>query len=78
MSPDRYCYERVAAASTCPRPDCGALTITYRFVETDRLAYDEFWDFLCSRCGMDFSVAEDELIFHSLPKSWLSGEIFTT
>ncbi len=34
----------------------------------------ESWEFTCPRCGLDFTVSEDELIFRSVPKDWL----FTT
>ncbi len=62
----------VAAASTCPVPDCGSLVIEYRAATTIRPGHPEDWEFTCSRCGIEFTVAHGELIFQSVPKQWLS------
>ena len=61
----------VAVGSSCPIPDCGALVVAYR--PPDRTGRDnaEPWAFTCPRCGIDFTVPEDELIFQSVPKEWL-------
>jgi hypothetical protein len=59
----------VAAGSICPAPDCGALVVSYR--SPDRAGHDnaKLWcEFTCSRCGVDFAVSEDELIFQIVPK----------
>ena len=64
--------EVVAAGSICPLPDCGALVISYR--PSDRAGRDNatsWCEFACRRCGTDFTVPEDELIFQSVPKPWL-------
>jgi hypothetical protein len=68
--------EVVAAGSICPVPDCGALVISYR--PPDRTGHDnaKSWcEFTCTRCGIDFTVPEDELIFHSVPKEWLLARV---
>jgi hypothetical protein len=68
--------EVVAAGSICPVPDCGALVISYR--PSDRARRDDatsWCEFTCSRCGIDFTVPEDELIFQSVPKEWLSARV---
>ena len=61
----------VAAGSSCPVPDCGALAVACR--PPDRTQCDNLkpWEFTCPRCGIVFTVLEDELIFHSVPKDWL-------
>lgn len=68
--------ELVAAGSICPVPDCGALVISYR--SPDRAGYvnvKSWCPFTCSRCGIDFSVPEDELLFQSVPKQWLLARV---
>ena len=68
--------EVVAAESICPVPDCGALVISYR--QPDRAGRDnaKSWvEFRCTRCGIDFTVPEDELIFQSVPKEWLLARV---
>jgi hypothetical protein len=67
--------EVVAAGSSCPVRDCGALVVACR--PSDRTGRDhaEPWGFNCPRCGIDFTVPEDELIFHSVPKDWLLGRV---
>ncbi len=52
-------------------PNCGELAVAYRStdgVERDR---SEPWEFTCPRCGIDFTVPEDELLFQSVPSKWL-------
>jgi hypothetical protein len=63
----------VAAASTCPMADCSFLVIEYRATTTIRPGHPEDWEFTCSRCGIEFTVAHGELIFQSVPKQWLSA-----
>ena len=68
--------EVVAAGSICPIPDCGALVVSYR--PSDRTGRDNArsWrEFTCPRCGIDFTVPEDELIFQSVPKEWLLARV---
>jgi hypothetical protein len=68
--------EVVAAGSICPVPDCGALVISYG--RSDLVAPDNaksWWEFSCARCGTDFTVPEDELIFQSVPKEWLLARV---
>jgi hypothetical protein len=59
----------VAAASSCPVPDCSALVIEYRPGGGIRSPQD--WEFTCSRCGISFTVAEGNLIFRAVPMQWL-------
>lgn len=65
----------VAAASTCPIPGCSSLVIEYRAAESVRPGHPEDWEFTCPRCGVEFTVAQGELIFQSVPKRWLSASI---
>jgi hypothetical protein len=61
----------VAAASSCPVPDCSSLVIDYKPAASVRPEHPEDWEFTCSRCGIQFTVTQGELIFHSVPKQWL-------
>ena len=63
--------DEVVAGATCPMSDCGALVLAYR--PPDRSGSDKPapWEFTCPRCGIDFTVPEDGLIFQSVPKDWL-------
>jgi len=65
----------VAAASSCPVPDCSSLVVEYRAAGSVRPGHPEDWEFMCSRCGIEFTVAQGELIFQSVPKQWLSTNI---
>ncbi|MGB9074207.1 MAG: hypothetical protein WCC22_16335 [Terriglobales bacterium] len=65
----------VAAASSCPVPECSSLVIEYRAAGSSGPGHQEDWEFTCSRCGMEFTVAQGELIFQSVPKQWLSANI---
>ena len=70
------CDELAAAGSMCPVPDCGALVISYRPTDRTRRVNAKSWcEFTCSRCGIDFTVPEDELIFQSVPKEWLLARV---
>lgn len=63
--------DEVAAGAICPMPDCGSLVVA--FGGTSVVSHDpiEPWKFACGRCGIEFVVAEDELVFQSVPKDWL-------
>ena len=68
--------EVVAAGTICPVPDCGTLVISYKPPErTGRIDGKSRCEFTCSRCGIDFTVPEDELIFQSVPKEWLLARV---
>jgi hypothetical protein len=68
--------EVVAAGSICPVPDCGALAISYRPPDhTGRHNATSWCEFTCPRCGISFTVPEDELIFQSVPKEWLLARV---
>ena len=71
----KHCDDIVAAASSCPVPDCGFLVVEYRAAGSVRPGHAEDWEFMCSRCGMEFTVTQGELIFQSVPKQWLSANI---
>lgn len=67
--------DEVAAGAICPERDCGALAFAYR--STDLVGRDdaEPWEFTCPRCGMEFTVPEDELSLQSVPKDWLLAKV---
>jgi hypothetical protein len=56
-------------------PDCGALAVAFRSTEGVGGDHSEPWEFTCQRCGIDFTVPEDELILQPLPKEWLFARI---
>jgi hypothetical protein len=62
--------EVIAACALCPNEECGALVIAHRWAEG---CNSEVWDFVCSRCGVEFSKREEELIFHLVPLEMLSA-----
>ena len=68
----------IASAAVCPIPDCGAMVIAYRALDSVSSltrGRNANWEFTCSRCGFEFLVPEDELIFHGVPGEWLRAEI---
>jgi hypothetical protein len=67
--------DEVAAASSCPAPECGALVVTYGPPDRMRRDTTEPWKFSCPRCRIDFAVTEEELIFQSVPKRWLLARV---
>jgi len=68
-------HDDVAAGSSCPMPDCGELAFAYRSMDGVGRDHAEPWEFTCPRCEIDFTVAEDELMFHSVPKNWLLAKV---
>jgi hypothetical protein len=64
--------EIITAASSCPAPECSSLVVEYRAAGSVRNGHPEDWDFKCSRCGLEFMAAQDDLIFQSAPQQWLS------
>jgi len=63
--------EVIAACALCPNEDCGSLVIAYRTIGTPSA---DPWNFVCSRCGTDFSMPEEELVFQSLALATLLGK----
>jgi len=55
--------------------DCGKLAVAYRSTGVVGRDHSEPWEFTCPRCGIDFTVPEDELIFQSVPKNWLLAKV---
>ena len=62
--------ELLAAGTTCPFPDCGALVIAYRPAMVDASNPNGLWEFTCPCCGAEFAT-KDDLLFHSIPEKWL-------
>jgi len=67
--------DRVAAGAICPMPDCGALVIAFRAAFVVGRDHIEPWEFACGRCGIEFVVPDDELVFQSVPKNWLLARV---
>ena len=68
-------HDDIAAGSSCPMADCGELAVAYRSTDGVERDDSEPWEFTCPRCGIDFTVPEDELIFQSVPKNWLLAKV---
>jgi len=67
--------DELAAGTLCPTPDCGALVVTYRTSSGASVKRPRLFEFACPRCGVEFTVPEAELIFQSVPRSWLLAKI---
>jgi len=67
--------DEVAAGAICPKPECGALVIAFRATYFARPDHIQPWEFACLRCGAEFGVLENELVFQSVPKGWLLAGI---
>ena|ERR1035438_5899210 len=68
-------HDDVAAGSSCPMPDCGALVVAYRSADGVGRDHSEPLEFTCQRCGIDFTVAKDDLIFQGVPRNWLLARV---
>jgi predicted RNA-binding Zn-ribbon protein involved in translation (DUF1610 family) len=64
----------VAAAASCPVPGCGALSIAYSENSGSRRA-SRLRLFTCPRCGYEFVLPPNKLIFQSVPRDWLLARI---
>jgi hypothetical protein len=64
--------ELTAACALCLNEDCGSLVISYR---TAGERSSDMWDFMCSRCGLAFSVPEGELVFQSIAVEMLLAKL---
>jgi hypothetical protein len=63
--------DEVAAGAICPMPECGALVIAFRATSVVRPDYIRPWEFACLRCGAEFELGDNDLVFQSVPKGWL-------
>lgn len=61
----------VAAGATCPLPECGALVVAYRAADGTGRDNTHLWKFMCQRCGFEFEVPKEKLIFQPVPRKWL-------
>lgn len=66
----------VAAGGNCPWDGCGALAVAYRLALKHARARAAPWKFSCPRCGLEFEIPDDELIFQSVPKNWLLAKSY--
>jgi hypothetical protein len=67
--------DEVAAGAICPMPECGALVVAFRVTSVTSHDHFEPWEFVCGRCGIEFVVPEDELVFQWVPKDWLLARV---
>ena len=67
--------DEVAAGANCPMPDCGALAVSYKPSDEVTPEAAEPREFTCPRCGIDFTVSDANLIFHSERKNWLLANV---
>ena len=63
--------DEVAAGALCPMPECGVLVIAFRATSVVRSDRIQPLEFACLRCGAEFDVPENDLVFQSVPKGWL-------
>jgi len=68
-------HDDIAAGTMCPMADCGALAVAYTSTDGVGRDHSQPWEFTCPRCGIDFTVPEDELLFQSVPKEWLLARV---
>jgi hypothetical protein len=61
----------LAAGAVCPAPQCGEIAFAYHLASHNLQSTSEPWTFTCSRCGLDFALFEDDLIFHSVRREWV-------
>jgi hypothetical protein len=64
--------ELTAVCALCTNEDCGSLVVLYR---TAGAPSSDLWDFVCSRCGLAFSVPEGELVFQSIAVEMLFARL---
>jgi len=67
----------LAAGTTCPLTDCGALIVAYRPAIRTEPVPNSLWEFTCPRCGVEFT-RKDDLLFHSIPEHWLLAGIHSS
>ena len=60
--------EVMTACALCPNENCGTLVLSYRDADTNGPSSH---DFLCSRCGTEFSPTRDQMVFHSVSLEYL-------
>ncbi len=61
----------LAAGAVCPEAGCGEITFAYHDPHNeDEMRTDQF-EFVCSRCGREFSILVEDLLFHSVRREWL-------
>jgi hypothetical protein len=63
--------EFFAAGANCPMPDCGEVNFTYHIENENPEGIPGLWEFTCSRCGIQFTTVEEDLLFHSVRRDWL-------
>lgn len=63
--------ELLTAVARCPLADCATLMLAYRSSVDIPAVEDGAWEFVCPRCGSESVVPKHQLIFQSVPKSWL-------
>jgi len=56
-------------------PDCRGLAIDFKTTCVVRSDHVEPWEFECPRRGIEFTVPESELVFHSGPRAWLLAKV---
>jgi hypothetical protein len=68
----------LATGASCPMPGCGSLAITYTPAAGtghDRKERGGDCIFICPRCGFEFRTMQSELLFQSVPTSWLLAAV---
>jgi len=60
----------LAAGAVCPMPCCGEINFAYHSLDR-AVDGSDFWEFTCSRCGLEFITLDEDLLFHSVRREWL-------
>jgi hypothetical protein len=71
MQQDYQKPDELAAGAICPSFGCGVLVVICRARDVGTPDHLQAFEFTCGRCGFDFLVPEEELVFQSMPKNWL-------
>lgn len=61
----------LAAGAVCPEAGCGEINFAYHDAHDEAQNGTDRFEFMCSRCGREFSILEEDLLFHSVRREWL-------
>ena len=77
MQQDYQKPDELAAGAICPSFGCGVLVVTFRPRYVVTPDHVQAFEFTCGRCGFDFVVPQEELVFQSVPKNWLTSGVYS-
>jgi hypothetical protein len=68
----------LAAGARCPMPGRGSVAVAFMLAEKrDNAGRERFrdWLFVCQRCEFGFRTNRENVLFQSVPESWLLGGV---